>query len=870
MENNTLRALMDVTHESLVLLDKDGLILLSNNVAAQRLGRTVHEFVGTCLWDHFPPEVAKERKGRFDTVIKTGQPIHCEDNRAGRFFEMYYYPVVDSSGKVSGCAIFAHDITEKKFAGQELAESQRLLSGIFNAMQDLLLVLDKDLRIIVSNWKDHEYVKQEEREGNPYCYRSIMHRDTPCEPCHALEVFSTGKIKSLEHTNVVDGKTREIKVYPIFDASGNVAMVTEHVRDITDRKKAGESLKAAENMYRNLFTNALEGIYRSAPGGKLVIANPAFAKILGYDSPEEAIAKLTDLKQQVYVNPEEREIVVSEVERHGLIKDYETKFYRKDGARIWVRLSATAIRDDYGNIQHYEGMIQDITKNKETEQQLLNIAARQKAMLEMYRMTNAPLDAITGFVVEESLKLSQSELAFIGYINKDETFMHAHLWSRKAMEICSVDGKPVVFPLGQGGLWAEAVRQKKPIIVNCYSEPNPFKKGCPEGHVPLTSFTGIPLIKNGRAVLVAGLANKKEPYNESDVTNITILLEGMWNYVQWRRSEEDVRNSEVKYRSIFDNAVEGIFQTTMQGQFLSANPAMARMLGYDSPEELISSVTNIGEQLYANPEERLAIIKELKENDIVKGLELQQRRKDGSLFWILANVRAVKDEKGDILCFEGTYEDITLRKLAEESLQQTLEKLRKSLAGTIQAMSLTVETRDPYTAGHQRRVSNLARAIAQEMNLPNDAVDTIRMAGIVHDIGKISVPAEILSKPGKLTDIEMRLIKVHPQSGYDILKDVELPYPIAETVLQHHERLDGSGYPQGLKADRILLEARIISVADVVEAITSYRPYRPGFGIDVALQEIEKNKGILYDDKVVEVCVRLFREKGFVFESTVP
>ncbi len=142
------------------------------------------------------------------------------------------------------------------------------------------------------------------------------------------------------------------------------------------------------------------------------------------------------------------------------------------------------------------------------------------------------------------------------------------------------------------------------------------------------------------------------------------------------------------------------------------------------------------------------------------------------------------------------------------------------------------------------------------------------MAGIIHDIGKISIPAEILVNPGKISVIEMSLIRVHSQSGYDILKDVELPYPIAETVLQHHERLNGSGYPQGFKNDQILLEAKIISIADVVEAISSHRPYRPALGIDVALQEIEKNKDILYDTEAVEMCLKLFREKGFKFEIT--
>ena len=179
---------------------------------------------------------------------------------------------------------------------------------------------------------------------------------------------------------------------------------------------------------------------------------------------------------------------------------------------------------------------------------------------------------------------------------------------------------------------------------------------------------------------------------------------------------------------------------------------------------------------------------------------------------------------------------------------------------------MTVEVRDPYTSGHQTKVSRLARAIAQDMALSSDTVDNIRIAGSIHDIGKIAVPSEILSKPSKLTAIEFSLIKTHPQTGYDILKEAELPYPIAEIVLQHHERLDGSGYSHGLKDGQIILEARIVAVADVLEAMSSHRPYRPALGIEAALDEIEKHKGILYDKKVVEVCSQLFKEKEFRFE----
>jgi response regulator RpfG family c-di-GMP phosphodiesterase len=199
-------------------------------------------------------------------------------------------------------------------------------------------------------------------------------------------------------------------------------------------------------------------------------------------------------------------------------------------------------------------------------------------------------------------------------------------------------------------------------------------------------------------------------------------------------------------------------------------------------------------------------------------------------------------------------------------LQETLEKLNKTLSGIIQAMTAVVEFRDPYTAGHQRRVAELARAIAVVMNLPGDRVDGIRMAGVVHDLGKISTPAEILSKPGKLNDVEFSLIKFHPQIGFNILKEIDFPWPVAQMVLQHHEKLDGSGYPNGISGDGILLDSRILTVADVVEAMASHRPYRPGLGIEAALAEISEYSGTLYDPEAVKACTRLFRENRFRFD----
>ena len=192
-------------------------------------------------------------------------------------------------------------------------------------------------------------------------------------------------------------------------------------------------------------------------------------------------------------------------------------------------------------------------------------------------------------------------------------------------------------------------------------------------------------------------------------------------------------------------------------------------------------------------------------------------------------------------------------------------KLRGSLETTIEAIAATVERRDPYTAGHERRVSVLAVAIGRELSLSEDVIEGLRVGSMIHDLGKIQVPAEILAKPTRLSAIEFELVKAHPQTGYDILKGIDFPWPVAQMVLQHHERLDGSGYPNGLRGDAIILEARVMAVADVVEAMASHRPYRAGLGVDKALTEIESGRGRLYDAAAVDACLHLFREKRFAW-----
>ena len=227
------------------------------------------------------------------------------------------------------------------------------------------------------------------------------------------------------------------------------------------------------------------------------------------------------------------------------------------------------------------------------------------------------------------------------------------------------------------------------------------------------------------------------------------------------------------------------------------------------------------------------------------------------------NYTPYHDSNGAITHAIMVAHNITNRKIAERELDKSYQKLKKALEETVHALSALVEMRDPYTAGHQKRVAMIARAIAQEIGLPEDCTQSIWVGSLIHDVGKIRVPSDILSKPGRITKAEFELIKEHPQTGYEVLSKIEFPWSVADIVLQHHERMNGSGYPQGLKGKGILLESRIVGVADVVESMTYHRPYREAPGLDAALDEIRKNKGILYDPEVVDACIRIFLEKGF-------
>ncbi len=277
-------------------------------------------------------------------------------------------------------------------------------------------------------------------------------------------------------------------------------------------------------------------------------------------------------------------------------------------------------------------------------------------------------------------------------------------------------------------------------------------------------------------------------------------------------------------------------------------------------EELLT--IEIGD-FYASNEDSEPFQNEITLTDWKVTREMNLKRKDGLLVTVAVTIVAIRFESGITQFYDGILEDITERKLAQLQIQQSLHRLQKTIKEIIEAMAYIGEVRDPYTAGHQRRVAQLSLDIGKSMGLSDLQHEGLTMAAFVHDIGKILVPADILSKPGKLTKPEVDMLRDHTRIGYEILKTIEFPWPIAKIVLQHHERVDGSGYPLGLSGNQIIIEARILAVADVVEAMSSHRPYRPALGIEKALEEILLGRGTIYDTAVVDCCIKLFKEQGF-------
>jgi PAS domain S-box-containing protein/putative nucleotidyltransferase with HDIG domain len=727
--------------------------------------------------------------------------------------------VIELTDLRSQCAALEKSITENKSAKLVALEVTRYAESIVETVREPLLVLDANLKIISANRNFYATFKVNpantigrfihdlgNKQWNIPKLRELLENILPKK-----EVFNGFEV---EHTfQNIGHKIMLLNARQIYRADINSKIILLAIEDITERRLIEEKLILAA-----IVESSKDAIIGKSLDGIITSWNKGAEEIYGY-TKSEIIGKSISVLVPPEM-PDELTDILSKIKLGEAIESYETVRQRKDGQNIYVSLTISAIHDAEGRILGASTIARDITERKQLEKLLRDSEEQYRLLFE---------------TANDGILLIEKNEGKIVHINPSVEKMLGY----SAREVIGNKLQDVGLIIDNGDF---QITMK-----------NLNKRG-------ILRYDDVPVkTKSGQHIYTDTYLVDKAKFAQCNIRDIT----------ERKRAVETLKESEKKYRLLADNVHDVIFVLDMNLNYTYVSPSVKFLRGYE-PEELINqpSSKTLTPSSWDLTMKTVAEVLELektehREINISRTLQLEMMRKDGTTVWTEVKFSLIRDEYQQPVGIMGVTRNITERKQAEEQLQKTLDSLKNAVGVTIHALVSAIESRDPYTAGHQIRVANLARAIATEMELHPDKIEGIRMAGSIHDIGKLSIPAEILSKPTKLTNIEFSLIKEHSLIGYEMLKDVESPWPLAQIVYQHHERMNGSGYPRNLKGDEILMEARIMAVADVVEAMASHRPYRAALGIEVALEEIEKNKGIFYDNAVADTCLRLFREKGY-------
>lgn len=538
-----------------------------------------------------------------------------------------------------------------------------------------------------------------------------------------------------------------------------------------------------------------------------------------------------------------------------------------------IRSRAAPVYDAQGEYLHSIHILEDITERKANETKIQRLtqfyAALSQCNEAIVRCTSEA--ELFPQICRDAVQFGGMKMAWIGLLDKATGLVAPVASFGEGVEYLediriSVNAED---PAGRGPVGI-SIRDKLPQWCQDFQN-DPLtapwhERGARFGWGALAA---LPLVRNGTVIgtftLYSGATNSFDEAARKLLiemaTDISFALDNFAHEAERKRSDQVLAESELRYRGLVEQSLAGIY-IIQDGRFVYVNPRFAEIFGYASASELIGvePTSLVAEHDIGIVAENIRSRLEDEAQSVSHGF-ITVVRKDGSLIEVgVHGARATHDGRPAII---GMMQDVSEKKRAEEQIQRYITQLEDTFMHTIELATTLVEMRDPYTAGHEKRVALIAVAIGAELGLEAQRIEGLRIGGYIHDIGKIIIPSEILAKPGRLTEVEYLLIKEHPKAGYDILKNVDFPWPVADIAHQHHERMDGSGYPRGLKGEEILLEARITAVADVVEAMSTHRPYRPGLGLEKALAEIERGRGSLYDPQVTDACLRLFREKSF-------
>lgn len=668
---------------------------------------------------------------------------------------------------------------------------------------------------------------------------------------------------------VVGDTTYRSRAYAVTDEQGAYLYSIHSLENINEQQRSKRELKESERQYRRLFESAKDGILiLDGDTGKIIDANPFILNLLSYRFEELTGKVLWEIG--LVADAEDSKRASKQLLSEEYIRYEHMPLQSKEGRRIEVEFISNLYA--VGDHKVIQCNIRDITERLRAKEMLIASYDLLKNVME-----NTPVRV---FWKDAELRFLGCNTAFAhdagmakpeDLIGKDDFQM---AWKDQA-ERYRADDKQVMDS-------GEAILG--------YEEP----QTTPDGNTIWLRTSKVPLrTADGKIFGMLGIyediTERKEAEKSLKRANRALRTLSAANLALVRATREDTL-----LKTIADIIVKQGGYELVGVCYADDNPEKSiRLMAWSGAEE---KYLWVGHPTWADTEEgqlpiagairsgmaqiRLDIAKDStfkpwRDAALARGLGsnialplIGNGKTLGALSIYAPEVNAFDKEEVRLLqelADDLAFGIVTLR--ARKEQEQHADILRQSLEQSIQAIADTVEARDPYTAGHQRRVSELATAIAKDMGVSENQISGIHLAAIVHDLGKIQIPAEILSKPGKLTNIEYMIIQTHPQAGYDILKNVTFPWPIADIVLQHHEKLDGSGYPQGLKGDQILLESKILAVADVVEAMSSHRPYRAALGIKPALNEIKRGRGTVYDATAVDVCLKLFAGNKFAFSN---
>ncbi|MEW6183729.1 MAG: PAS domain S-box protein [Bacillota bacterium] len=770
-------------------------------------------------WDHMLPA----GHVRLDNVLIA--PLQIKDNTVGLLtlankqggFSEKDARIISAFSNMAAVSLHNNRTLEL------LINSEERFRSVAQSASDAIICFNRYGKIVIWNHAAQNMFGYEASEivGKRFS-KIIPKRFRPAYMKEVNELIRTEKSGLTGRTIEMVGLRKDSSEFPAevsFSTwqAGGEYFFTNIVRDISERRRTEEALRTSENKYRTIFENSGTAIAIIEEDTTVSMANTQYAKLVGCTKEEiegkrswtefvleDDIARMQGYHRSRRIDPETAP------------RNYEFRTLDRNGN----------VKDTFITISMIPGTKQSLASLSD----ITSIKRAEKALRKQQKLVQTILE-----VTPDQFALKDQNLT---YLAANQAF--CNFLGKPAQEIIGRTDYDL-FPPDE----AQKYRQEDLAVMNMK-----------ETRLQEEETTGA----TGKQWLHVA----KTPVIDDAGKSIGVLC-SVRNISDLKRAQQALKDNEHFLSNVFESIQDGISILDTEFNLVRVNPTMERWYVHTTP-----LVGRKCWEAYSGRKERC------------RSCPTAETLKTGKpAYGVLPKLGPGKKPVGwlDVYCFpctdratgeiKGVIEylhDITRRKLSEEELQRSFRRLQKTIEETIRAMARVVEMRDAYTAGHQRRVADLAGAIAREMGCDDAKVKEIHMAAIVHDIGKIGVPVEILNKPAVLSELEFNLIRIHPEVGYNILKTIEFPWPIAQVILQHHERLNGSGYPLGLQGENILPEARILAVADVVEAMASHRPYRPALGIAKALAEIEKNRGILYDPEVSDACMRLFSHRGFVLD----